>query len=257
MQQPSRHNTCRLGFSLLELQVAFVIFGVALAGLGPLVVMQSRQLRELECRFDNQTTYYLVPSTDAWARKLGAPASICTQDPGTLEPPVTLIDNGDPGYSETDVDTIDWETGSLADAHQQDFRRNDGQSAGDQAKWQFTGISPGWYEVLVTFPPDSDSASDAPYTVYDGSVARGTVRVNQQVPPSRGVFAGSPWESLGIFPITGDNLSVELADDADGYIVADAVRIVPTGNKVDIVSLEKSLTTEDVTAHVSITVQIP
>src|SRR3972149_1390366 len=37
----------RRGFSLLELQVAFVLFGIALAGLGPLVVMQSRQLQRL------------------------------------------------------------------------------------------------------------------------------------------------------------------------------------------------------------------
>ena len=71
------------GFSFLELQVAFVAFGIALAGLGPLVVMQLRQVKQLENRFDRQTTHYLVPSTNRWARKLGAAAAIQTTDPGT------------------------------------------------------------------------------------------------------------------------------------------------------------------------------
>jgi hypothetical protein len=228
-----------------------------LAGLGPLVVMQSKQLRKLESRFDDQTTYYLVPSGSAWARKLGAPASIRTEDPGAAVPPVMLIDNGDPGYSETDVGTIDWQNGSQANAHQGDFRWNNGGYIGDKAFWQFTGLSPGWCQVLVTFPPQAAQASNARYTVYDGSVSRGTVRVNQRVAPSGAVFEGSPWQSLGVFLITGNTLRVRLRADADGNIAADAVRIVPAGNKVEVVSVEKSLISEDVTAHVSVTVQVP
>ncbi len=253
---PSKY-TLRIGFSLLELQVAFVVFGIALAGLGPLVVMQSRQVRELESRFDAQTTYYLVPSTDAWARKLGAPASIRTEDPGAAVPPVTLIDNGDPGYSETDVDIIDWQSAPRANAFAGDLRWNNGGGVGDKAKWRFEGIAPGWYEVLVTFGEAADQASDAPYTVYDDSVAKATVRVDQTVAPSGTIFEGSPWESLGLFSISSDTLRVKLGDDADGNIAADAVRIVPAGNTVEVVSLERSLTSEDVTANVSVTVQVP
>lgn len=253
---PSKY-TVRIGFSLLELQVAFVVFGIALAGLGPLVVMQSRQVRELEGRFDDQTTYYLVPATDAWARKLGAPASIDTEDPGAAAPPVTLIDNGDAGYSETDAGPIDWQTGFGASAFGGSFRWNNGGGFGDKAGWQFAELTPGWYEVLVSFANHWSQASNAPYTVYDGAVARGTVRVNQQVAPSGADFEGSPWESLGVFLISGDTLRVELTDDADGNIAADAVRIVPAGNAVEVVSLERSLTSEDVTANVSVTVQVP
>src|SRR5438876_6947711 len=88
----------RAGFSFLELQVAFVIFGIALAGLYPLVVMQSRHLKALDARFSPQTPYYLIPSTDEWARKLGAAASVKTQDPGPPPPPpVLMVDNGDAG----------------------------------------------------------------------------------------------------------------------------------------------------------------
>ena len=76
-------ESARAGFSLLELQVALVVFGIALTGLCPLVVMHSKQFKRLEGRFNPQTTYYVVPSPDRWARKLGAAASITTQSPGT------------------------------------------------------------------------------------------------------------------------------------------------------------------------------
>jgi type II secretory pathway pseudopilin PulG len=256
---PSRHRrTARIGFSLLEFQVAFVIFGVALAGLGPLVVMQSRQLRKLESRLDDQTTHYLVASKSAWARKLGASASIQTTDPGPPPPPpVTLVDNGNPGYRETDVGVIDWQSELRSHAFHGTVRWNNGGGVGDKAQWQFTGLAPGWYQVLVTFPNGGDQASDAPYTVYDGSLAKGTVRIDQRVAPSGPIFEGSRWASLGLFSIVGDTLRVELSDDADGNIVADAVRIVPVRNVVQIVSLEKSLVGEEMTAHLSVTVLTP
>ena len=56
----------RPAFSLLELQVAFVVFGVALTGLCPLVVMQTRHARNLEQRLKPQTVYYVLPSSDRW-----------------------------------------------------------------------------------------------------------------------------------------------------------------------------------------------
>ena len=82
-----RKRRCRGGFSFLELQVAFVVFGIALSGLGPLVVMQLRQMEKLDSRFSDKATHYLVPSSDPWARRLGAVATIQTEDvvpaPGT------------------------------------------------------------------------------------------------------------------------------------------------------------------------------
>ena len=132
-----------------------------------------------------------------------------------------------------------------------------GEHIGDKATWEFTALEPGWYEVLVTFPNEGNQASNAPYTVYGGATAKGTVTVDQRVDPSGAIFEGSRWESLGSFSITGDTLRVELSDNANGNIVADAVRIVPTGNDVQVLSLEKSLTSEDVTAQVSVTVQVP
>jgi hypothetical protein len=264
MRNRSVGNTVRRGYSFLELQVAFVLLGIALAGLTPLVVMQSRQLRMLEARFDPQTTYYLVPSTDAWAGKLGAPATIETADPGTAPAPVTLIDNGDPGYYEIDYGLIDWTTVARPTAFEGTLRRQDGSGIGDAAVWEFANLQPGWYEVLVTYAAAADQATNAPFSVYDGAVCDGTVPINQTQPPSGAVFQGVPWESLGLFSISGDTLKVKVVDYANGYIVADAVRIVPVRNEVQVLSLERPLlgedwedVSEDVTVSAAVTANTP
>jgi hypothetical protein len=48
--------------------------------------MHIKHLRRLASRFSPETTYYLAPSLDRWARKLGAAASISTIDPGSTTP---------------------------------------------------------------------------------------------------------------------------------------------------------------------------
>lgn len=97
------------GYSLLEVQVAFAILGIGLAGLCPLVVMRLRQVRQLELRFQGhvvQTSivtgqsqtmlqgnqYFLVPWTNPWAQKLSGSAQILSWptnscDPGALPLP--------------------------------------------------------------------------------------------------------------------------------------------------------------------------
>jgi prepilin-type N-terminal cleavage/methylation domain-containing protein len=73
----------RRGVSLIEVQVALVALGILLSGLGPISALYIRQLKEAQKRFDPQTVYYLVPSSDFWVRKLGVAASVTTIDPGT------------------------------------------------------------------------------------------------------------------------------------------------------------------------------
>lgn len=95
LAKPGRRNQrpCggrRSGFSMLELEVALVVFGFGLTGLCPLMVMHSRQLKKLEERFSPQNTYYLIPSSEIWARKLGGAASLATADT-TSQPPTGQI----------------------------------------------------------------------------------------------------------------------------------------------------------------------
>jgi hypothetical protein len=93
----------------LEVQVAFAVLGIGLAGLTPLVVMQLRQVRQLELRLEGQVVqksfltgqsqtmlqgikYYIVPWTNPLARKLAGSGQILTSptnscDPGALQLP--------------------------------------------------------------------------------------------------------------------------------------------------------------------------
>jgi hypothetical protein len=87
-------SAARSGFSFLELQVALLLLGIALAGMVPLVTMQSKQLKQLEGRFDSATMHYLAPSPSVWARKLGSPAVIRMEPPETTTAPA----NGEKVY---------------------------------------------------------------------------------------------------------------------------------------------------------------
>ncbi|MFV2069234.1 MAG: prepilin-type N-terminal cleavage/methylation domain-containing protein, partial [Pirellulales bacterium] len=224
------------GFSYLEMVVALALFGIALTGTTRLVVMQSRQVSKVEGRLNHRTTSYLVPSADAWARKLGAAAAIESVDPGPPPVPgVTLIDDGDPGYSEFGPNWHD----HVRTAYQGQLRCNDEGGDLAVARWEFPGLTPREYTIFATWEARAQQATNAPYTVYDGAVAEGTVTVDMQVVPSGELFEGVLWESLGAFSITSGILRVELSDDADEKVVADAVRIVPGGNQVEVISVQK------------------
>ncbi|WP_406696275.1 hypothetical protein V5E97_35330 [Singulisphaera sp. Ch08] len=94
------------------------------------------------------------------------------------------------------------------------------------ATWQQTGLAPGSYEVQVTWLAGGNRASNAPYRIYDGNTLLKTVRIDQRTAPSGGVTSGGvTFQSLGSVVITGTTLRVELANDADNYIIADAVRV--------------------------------
>jgi type II secretory pathway pseudopilin PulG len=106
---PDTRRRRRGGYSLIEVQVAFAILGIGLAGLCPLAVMRLRQVRQLELRFQGNvvqtsfatgqsqsmlagTKYYIVPWANPWARKLTGSGQILTSpsnadDPGSLPLP--------------------------------------------------------------------------------------------------------------------------------------------------------------------------
>jgi hypothetical protein len=95
----------RAGSTFLELQVALVVFSIAIAGLCPLVVMQSRLIRKLETQAVGSPNPQLIPGVrmldgqpapvqgsagdpvlwtalqpqpDAWVRRLGVAATFLT-----------------------------------------------------------------------------------------------------------------------------------------------------------------------------------
>jgi hypothetical protein len=110
MSHPSSPLAGRRGNTLLEVQVAFVVLGIGLAGMCQLAVVQLRQVRVMEQRLQGQVvqsnasagttktmltaqTYYLVPWQNPWTRKLAGSAQIVAGsstipcDPGSLPLP--------------------------------------------------------------------------------------------------------------------------------------------------------------------------
>jgi subtilisin family serine protease len=135
-----------------------------------------------------------------------------------------IIDDGDPGYSQVGRWTAYGGQGYQSDVHAAPTGTGTGV-----ATWSFTGLTPGLFRVSATWTPYSNRATNAPYTIKDGSLAVGQVRVNQITAPGDFADAGVPWKDLGTFYISGSTLNVELSDNANYYVIADAIRIQRLG----------------------------
>ena len=65
--------------------------------------------------------------------------------------------------------------------YQGNYRYNDAGTGDDVASWTFTGLTPGDYEVSVSWAPRSNRAINAPFTIYDDTTLKaGPILVNQQ-----------------------------------------------------------------------------
>jgi hypothetical protein len=103
------------------------------------------------------------------------------------------------------------------------------------AKW-IMPVSPGSYEIDVTWPAGAALSANAKYNIYDGNTKLGSVAVNQQAAPSGISYDGLNWQSLGTFAISSTQLTVTLANTAsDGQVDADAIRILPSYQPAEIV----------------------
>ena len=127
---------------------------------------------------------------------------------------------GDGGYTSTGMTTT---SGSGFGGEYQSAPSGSGS---DQAAWTFTGLAPGQYQVSSTWITSSTNATNTPYTLYDGSTSRGTFNLNQKVAPSGASSQGAIWQQIAIVNVTSGTLKVVMTNSANGYINADAVRIV-------------------------------
>ena len=78
----------------------------------------------------------------------------------------------------------------------------------------------GSWELFARWTSHSNRASDAPFTVYHAGGST-TVPKNQRL-------NGGEWVSLGVYSFNAGAGSVVLSDDANGVVVADAIKIVPS-----------------------------
>ena len=153
---------------------------------------------------------------------------------------ITIVDNGDLGYSETG--TWQSEVTTVEDAWRDDYRFS---KNGGEATYAFDVVNDELFDLLVTWPTLDDlSAAGTEAIIRDGENVLATVPLLQSAPAGAtetdAEFAGRPWMSLGRFAATSGQLSVTLVG-VDGLIVAaDAVRAeraVPTPLSLNLLSL--------------------
>lgn len=147
------------------------------------------------------------------------------QGVGTITMPVAemIIDDGDAGYSQSGGG---WTNVTNTLAYGLDYDYHAGASGSAAATWTFTGLTSGSYQVFTRWAPFVNRATNAQYTILDRVTPLGTVAVNQQLAPAGEVSNGVTWQSLGTFQISSHTLAVRLTDNANGFVIADAVRIV-------------------------------
>ncbi len=88
-------------------------------------------------------------------------------------------------------------------------------------------VAPGVYRVAATWAAGGNRATNAPFTILDGSSPIHTEIVNQKQSPQDTTALGTTWEWLtDPIEITSNHLRVQLSNNANGYVIADAIRLV-------------------------------
>jgi hypothetical protein len=133
------------------------------------------------------------------------------------------LDDGATGFVKSGVWTTITGRGVASDMNQ--AVRGTGSN---NATWSFTSIPNGKYQVYGSWLGASTNATNAPFTLYNGSTPVATVRASQRVNSSGLTADGANWKLLGTVTVTSGRLNVRLNNLADGTVVADAIRIVQT-----------------------------
>ena len=84
-------------------------------------------------------------------------------------------------YGDVDGDWTDTTRNTDLRGYQGNYRYNTAGTGDDVVSWTFTGLTPGEYEVSVSWAPRSNRAINAPFTIYDDTTLKaGPILVNQQ-----------------------------------------------------------------------------
>lgn len=162
-----------------------------------------------------------------------------------------IIDNGAPGFTRS---YNNWTSLTNTLAYQLDYEYASAGNGSAFAWWNFTTIPNGSYEIFARWSHFNNRATNAPYTVYSGlggATQLGTTLVNQQLAPVGEYSNGVAWQSIGTFEVTSNTLRVKLANNANGFVVADAIRIVGGGvgfhsGEIDVAGFGRSISAGDV-----------
>jgi RHS repeat-associated protein len=135
---------------------------------------------------------------------------------------VVLVDNSDIQNTKTVNTTGVWPSATSASGfYGIDYQTHAAGTGTNTFTWILNFPQPGTYEVFVRYPAVSGAASNAAFKITDSTGTITTVPVDQ-------TQRAGQWVSLGSFSfVTGGNSQrVALTDQANGTVVADAVKLV-------------------------------
>jgi parallel beta-helix repeat protein len=135
-----------------------------------------------------------------------------------------VLDDSTSGFSTSGTWTQQTDGG-----YQGEYWTSPAGSGEDSATWTFSGLTAGaTYQVAVIWPVLSSTsfsnATNAPFTVLDGSRVLSYERLDQESAPNSDVTVNNtPYQALGYVQVSGTTLTVQLSNDANGIVEADAV----------------------------------
>src|SRR5205823_12755715 len=103
-------------------------------------------------------------------------------------------------------------SGSASNVYQGDYHYAAAGTGSSVANWTFSNLAAGQYQVYATYPQYSNRATNAPFSIYDGTTSRGSVLVNEQVAPADDTAHGASWKSLGTFTLQSGSARVALSN---------------------------------------------
>jgi hypothetical protein len=131
-----------------------------------------------------------------------------------------IVDNNDTAYTSA-VGTWSFST-SVSGYYGTNYQTRAAGTGNYKFNWMPVITTSGTYEVYARWTAGSNRADNAKYTVTNHTGSMLPVQVNQKL--NNGV-----WVSLGKYSfITGGTAQVTLSDNANGYVIADAVKLVLT-----------------------------
>jgi hypothetical protein len=133
---------------------------------------------------------------------------------------IRIIDNGAAGFATSGTWQRATGVGSSGD-----IAWTAAGKSGAEASWTFTGLAAGQYRIAASWPGSKLYSSHAPFSVHSGGRLLGTVRVNQERAARTFTASDTRWQNLGTFTVSGNSLTVRLAADSEGRVIADAIRL--------------------------------